>query len=107
MQLPGRARRSKMPRWGPIKRGTVMVLQFLVGCIVSVINIMIHAMVTAGAIGIVSSAGLRHTERPRLQLRFGMEGTCVALMVAQTLEVFVWPVADVIVCVAPAGSDLL
>jgi len=27
-----------------------MVLQFLVGCIVSVINIMIHALVTIGAV---------------------------------------------------------
>jgi hypothetical protein len=96
-----------MPRWGPIKRGTVMVLQFLVGCIVSVINIMIHALVTAGAVGIVRSAGLRHTERPRLHLMLVMVGTAVALMVAHTLEVFVWAVADVIVGVAPAGSDLL
>ncbi len=33
-----------------------MVLQFLVGCIVSVINIMIHALVTVGAVGIARSA---------------------------------------------------
>ena len=36
-----------------------------------------------------------------------MVGTAVALMVAHTLEVFVWALADVIVGVAPAGSDLL
>ena len=84
-----------------------MVLQFLVGCIVSVINIMIHALVTVGAVGIARSAGRRYTERPRLHLMLVMVGTAAALMVAHTLEVFVWALADVIVGVAPAGSDLL
>src|SRR3954463_8502721 len=107
MQLPGRARRSKMPRWGPIKRGTVMVLQFLFGCIVSVINIMIHALVTVGAVGVARSSGLRHTERPRLHLMLVMVGTAAALMTAHTLEVFVWALADLTVGAAPAGSDLL
>ena len=92
---------------GPIKRGTPMLLQFLVGCIVSAINIMIHALVTVGAVGIVRSAGLRHTERPRLHLMLVMVGTAVALMVAHTLEVFVWVLTDAIVGAAPAGSDLL
>jgi hypothetical protein len=34
-----------------------MVLQFLVGCIVSVINIMIHALVTVGAVVGATPAG--------------------------------------------------
>jgi hypothetical protein len=34
-----------------------MALQFLVGTIVSVINIMIHALVTVGAVGIARTAG--------------------------------------------------
>jgi len=34
----------------PIKCGMVMALQFLIGFIVSVINIMIHALVTIGAV---------------------------------------------------------
>ena len=84
-----------------------MVLQFLVGGIVSVINIMIHALVTVGAVGIARSAGLRHTERPRLHLMAVMVGTAAALMVAHTLEVFVWALAYAIVGAAPAGSDLL
>jgi hypothetical protein len=84
-----------------------MVLQFVVGGIVSVINIMIHALVTVGAVGIVRSAGLRHTERPRLHLMLVMVGTAAALMTAHTLEVFVWALADLIVGAAPAGSDLL
>ena len=84
-----------------------MALQFLVGGFVSVINIMIHALVTVGAVGIARSAGLRHTERPRLHLMAVMVGTAAALMVAHTLEVFVWALAYAIVGAAPAGSDLL
>ena len=36
------------------------LLQFLVGGVVSVINIMIHALLTVSAISIARSAGLRH-----------------------------------------------
>jgi hypothetical protein len=84
-----------------------MVLQFLVGGIVSVINIMIHALVTVGAVGIARSARLRQTARPRLDLMVVMVRTAVALMVAHTLEVFVWALAYAVVGAAPAGSDLL
>jgi hypothetical protein len=84
-----------------------MAVQFLVGCVVSVINIMIHALVTLGAVGIARSAGRRHTERPRLHLVLVMVGTAAALMVAHMLEVFVWALADMVVGAAPAGSDLL
>src|SRR5256885_11986979 len=84
-----------------------MVLQFLIGCIVSVINIMIHALVTVGAVGIARSAGLRYAARPRLDLMVVMVATAAVLMVAHTLEVFVWALAYAIVGAAPAGSDLL
>ena len=84
-----------------------MVLQFLVGCIVSVINIMIHALVTVGAVGIARSAGLRQTGHPRLHLMVVMVATAMALMVAHSLEVLVWALAYAIVGAAPAGSDLL
>lgn len=36
-----------------------MALQFLIGCIVSIVNIMVHALVTVGAVGIARSAGSR------------------------------------------------
>jgi hypothetical protein len=84
-----------------------MVAQFLVGTIVSVINIMIHALVTVGAIGIARTAGLRHTAWPRLHLMAVMVGMAAALMVAHTIEVLVWAAAYAIVGAAPAGSDLL
>jgi hypothetical protein len=84
-----------------------MAVQFLVGSIVSAVNIMIHALVTVGAVGVARSAGLRHTVRPRLHLMAVMVGTAAALMVAHTLEVFVWALAYAIVGAAPEGSDLL
>jgi hypothetical protein len=85
----------------------VMALQFLVGFVVSLINIMIHALVTVGAVGIARSAGLRHRERPRLHLMAVMVGAATTLMVAHTLEVLVWALAYALVGAAPAGSDLL
>jgi hypothetical protein len=90
-----------------IQHEKATAFQFLVGGLVSVINIMIHALVTVGAVGIARSAGLRHTKRPRLHLMAVMVGTSAALMVAHTLEVFVWALAYAIVGAAPAGSDLL
>jgi hypothetical protein len=84
-----------------------MVLQFLVGGIVSVINIMIHALVTVGVVGIARSTGLRQTGRPRLHLMVVMISAAAALMLAHTLEVFVWALAYAVVGAAPAGSDLL
>ncbi|MCK1716756.1 potassium channel family protein [Bradyrhizobium sp. 141] len=84
-----------------------MVVQFLVGSIVSVINIMIHALVTVTAIGIARAAGLRYLARPRLPLMVVMVATAAALMVAHTIEVLVWALAYAMVGAAPAGSDLL
>ncbi|MDA9432269.1 potassium channel family protein [Bradyrhizobium sp. CCBAU 51627] len=84
-----------------------MVLQFLTGALVSAINIMVHAIVTVGVIGIARAAGLRHTTRPRLHLMAVMVATAATLMLAHTLEVLVWAAAYLIVGAAPAGSDLL
>jgi hypothetical protein len=68
-----------------------MALQFLVG----------------GGVCIARFAGLRHSSRPRMHLMGVMVGTAAALMVAHTLEVFVWALAYAIVGAAPAGSDLV
>jgi hypothetical protein len=84
-----------------------MVIQLLVGAIVSVINIMIHALVTVAAIGIARAAALRYTAWPKLHLMGVMVTTASVLMVAHTLEVFVWALAYAIVGAAPAGSDIL
>ena len=84
-----------------------MSLQLMVGSIVSVVNIMIHALVTVGAVAIARAAGLRHTLRPRLHLMAVMVATAAVLMAAHMVEVLVWALAYGIVGAAPEGSDLL
>ncbi|QPF93607.1 potassium channel family protein [Bradyrhizobium commune] len=84
-----------------------MVLQFLVGALVSAIDIGIHAMATVVAISIARAASLRLTETPRLHLMGVMIATAAALMVAHTLEILVWAWTYGIIQAAPPGSDLL
>ncbi|WEK51527.1 MAG: potassium channel family protein [Candidatus Kaistia colombiensis] len=84
-----------------------MPLQFLVISVVSVINIMIHAMVTVGAISAARAAALHQTVWPRLHLMGVMVATAATLMAAHTLEVFVWALAYAIVGVAPPGSEFI
>lgn len=84
-----------------------MALQLLVGLIPSLINIMIHALVTIGAVGLARAAGLRHTLRPRSHLMAVMAATAAVLMLSHTLEVFVWAIAYALFGAAPDDSDLL
>ena len=84
-----------------------MLLQFLVGTLVSVINIGIHALVTIVAVGIARGAGLRQTRRPRVHLMGVMVATAVVLQVAHTLEVLVWALMYEVVQAAAPGSDAL
>jgi hypothetical protein len=84
-----------------------MAIQFLLGTLISVINIMIHALVTVAAVDIARTAGLRHTVRPRSHLMAVMVTIAVILMVAHTVEVLVWALAYAMVDAAPEGSELL
>jgi hypothetical protein len=84
-----------------------MVVQILVGSLVSVINIMIHALLTVTAISIARSVGFRPTSRPRVHLMGVMVATVLVLMLAHTVEAAVWALSYAIVGVAPEGSDLL
>jgi Ion channel len=84
-----------------------MAVQFLLGTFISVINIMIHALVTVAAIDIARRAGLKHTVWPRSHLMAVMVMTAVILMVAHTVEVLVWALAYALVGAAPEGSELL
>lgn len=88
-------------------RELAMVVQFLLGTFISVINIMIHALVTVAAIDIARSAGLKHTMRPRSHMMAVMVTIAVILMVAHTVEVLVWALAYALVGAAPEGSELL
>ena len=84
-----------------------MPLQLLVGGSVSVINIMIHALITLVAIGIARRAGLQRTSRPPLHLMTVMVVTALVLMIAHTVEIIVWSLAYAVVGAALVGSDLL
>jgi hypothetical protein len=84
-----------------------LAVQFLVGCGVSVINIMIHALMTLTTIGVARQAARQNISRPRLHLMTVMATTVMVLMLAHTAEIFVWSLAYAIVGAAPAGSDLL
>ena len=84
-----------------------MAVEFLVGCSVSVINIMIHALITLTTIGVARQPSQQSTSRPRLHLAAVMAITVMILMLAHTAEIFVWSVAYAAVGAAPADSDLL
>lgn len=84
-----------------------MMLQFLVGTLVSVINIGLHALVTVVAVTIARSAGRRHTSRPRLHLMGVMIATAVVLKIAHMLEVLMWAITYNLVRPAVADRDLL
>jgi hypothetical protein len=90
-----------------VVRKQVMPLQLLVGFGVSVINIMIHALITLVTIGIARRAGLQHTSSPRWHLLIVMVVTALVLMMAHTTEIVVWSLAYALVGAAPDGSDLL
>ena len=84
-----------------------MVIQILVGSLISVINIMIHALLTVTAISIARSVGFRPMSRPRVRLMGVMVATVLVLMLAHTVEAAVWALSYAVVGAAPEGSDLL
>jgi Ion channel len=84
-----------------------MLLQLLVGTLVSAIAIMVHALATVGSVGVARAAGRRMGSYPRLHLMGVMVATVLVLMFAHTVEIVVWSLFYTLVGAAPAGSDLL
>jgi hypothetical protein len=84
-----------------------MLVQFLVGGIVSVINITIHALVMTAVVGVARATGTKKRSHPSLRLITTMIATVSVLMGAHILEVFVWSLAYSIVDAAPAGTNLV
>jgi Ion channel len=84
-----------------------MTIQIVVGTLVSVINIMVHALTTVAAIGMARSAGLRMSSWPKLHLMGVMGATASVLLAAHMLEVFVWSLVYWSLGVAPNGADLM
>jgi hypothetical protein len=84
-----------------------MAIQLLVGSLVSVINIMIHALATVAAVSIARRAGFKPATWPRLHLMGVMVATVLVLMLAHTIEIAVWSLSYALVGAAPEGSELL
>jgi len=85
-----------------------MLFQFLVGALVSAVNIGIHALVTVVAIAIARRAAFRETARPRLHLMGVMVATAAALEIAHAVETLVWAwTYEIVGAAAVPDSDLL
>ena len=84
-----------------------MLIQLLLGSLVSAIAIMMHALATVGAIRVARAAGWRPGTYPQLHLMAVMVATVLLLMLAHTIEIVVWSLSYAMIGAAPEGSDLL
>jgi hypothetical protein len=84
-----------------------MLIQLLVGGIVSICNITIHALVMAVVVRVARASGTKKRSHPSLRLIIAMIATLSVLMAAHILEVFVWALAYLIVDAAPVGTNLV
>jgi ion channel len=83
-----------------------MLIQLLVGGIVSVVNITIHSLVMSAVVRVSRHMGAK-TTHPSLRLTSVMIVTVLVLMTAHIVEVLVWSFAYFLTNAAPAGSHLL
>lgn len=84
-----------------------MIRQFLVGSVVSLCIIAVHAIVSLIVIQVARIAVERATSHQSLRLVAVMIATVSVLMAAHFAEVFVWSFAYLIVSAAPPGTDLI
>ena len=84
-----------------------MIIQLLIGSLVSAINIMVHALATVVAISIARRASLKGAKWPRMHLMRVMVATVLVLMLAHTIEIAIWALSYAVVGAAPEGSEWL
>lgn len=84
-----------------------MITQLLIGSLVSVIDIVVHAWATVGAISAARLVDRRRATRPRQRLMSVMVATVLVLMLAHIIEIVVWSLSYALVGAAPEGTDLL
>ena len=84
-----------------------MLDQLLIGALVSVCNITIHALVMTLVVRAAQATSHRHIERSSLRLAGVMIVTVLVLMAAHTCEVMVWALAYRIVDATPGGTSLV
>jgi hypothetical protein len=81
--------------------------QIIVGAVVCVLNIAIHALVMSAVVKVAEAAERRAASLPLFGLAAIMSATVLVLMAAHTLEVLVWAVAYAMFGVARADADLI
>lgn len=84
-----------------------MLNQILAGGVVSICNIVIHALLTVLVVDVARSLSVRLISRPSLILTGMMIGTASILMAAHSCEVFLWALAYFILSAAPHDADLV
>ena len=84
-----------------------MLRQFLVGGIVSLGNIAVHAMVMTLVVTVVRRVGRWERRESSLWLAAIMVATVAVLLVAHVAEVVLWSVTYGLVDAAPPEADLL
>jgi hypothetical protein len=82
-------------------------MQIIVGAVVCVCTILIHALVMSSVVKVAEVAEQRAESLPMFRLGAVMSATVLVLMAAHTLEVLVWALAYRIFGVAPEGADLV
>ena len=84
-----------------------MVRQFMMGGVISICNIVIHALVMVAVVRASQATIARAGSRPNLSLVAVMVATVSVLMTAHACEVIVWSLAYSLVDAAPPNSDFL
>jgi hypothetical protein len=83
-----------------------MLRQFLMGGVVSLCNIIIHALVMTTLVRVVQRAGARNVSQ-FLHLAGVMTAAVSVLLVAHAIEVIVWALSYWVVGAAPPGANLV
>lgn len=84
-----------------------MLLQFVVGAVACISNIVIHALVMLVLVRVAQGAAANSRLAPSLLLTSTMVATVSVLMMAHGFEVCVWALIYRIVGAVPAGADVL
>ena len=83
------------------------LMQIILGAVVCILNIGIHALVMTSVVSVAEAAERRTASLRFLGLAAVMSATVLVLMAAHTLEVLVWALAYAIFGVAEPGTDLV
>ena len=82
-----------------------MLQQLLVGCLISLANIAIHAMVMTTVVGTARLVLTWERRRPRVWLIFVMTATVGVLLAAHIAEVITWSLTYTVLEAAPPEAN--